>query len=59
MMADENLLLLQVDVNCAGVFLTELQVKLDEAEQMALKGGKKQLHKLEARVSAERHTSQR
>ncbi|KAF7653142.1 hypothetical protein LDENG_00086620 [Lucifuga dentata] len=28
----------------------ELQVKLDEAEQMALKGGKKQLHKLETRV---------
>ncbi|XP_075897746.1 myosin-7-like [Nelusetta ayraudi] len=28
----------------------ELQVKLDEAEQMALKGGKKQLHKLESRV---------
>lgn len=31
--------------------LTELQVKLDETEQMALKGGKKQLHKLETRVS--------
>ncbi|KAM8755414.1 myosin-7B-like isoform 2-T4 [Acanthopagrus schlegelii] len=28
----------------------ELQVQLDEAEQMALKGGKKQLHKLETRV---------
>ncbi|XP_070766011.1 myosin-7B-like [Enoplosus armatus] len=28
----------------------ELQVKLDETEQMALKGGKKQLHKLEMRV---------
>uniref|UniRef100_UPI003AAAB43F myosin-7-like n=1 Tax=Centroberyx gerrardi TaxID=166262 RepID=UPI003AAAB43F len=28
----------------------ELQVKLDEAEQMALKGGKKQLHKMEIRV---------
>ncbi|XP_018545180.1 myosin-7B [Lates calcarifer] len=28
----------------------ELQVKLDETEQMALKGGKKQLHKLETRV---------
>lgn len=55
-MADD-LLLLQVGVNCVGVFLTELQVKLDEAEQMALKGGKKQLHKLEARVSAARHTS--
>lgn len=30
----------------------ELQVKLDEVEQMALKGGKKELHKLEGRVSA-------
>ncbi|CAB1440941.1 unnamed protein product [Pleuronectes platessa] len=28
----------------------DLQVKLDETEQMALKGGKKQLHKLETRV---------
>ncbi|CAJ1085610.1 myosin-7B-like [Xyrichtys novacula] len=28
----------------------ELQIKLDETEQMALKGGKKQLHKLETRV---------
>uniref|UniRef100_A0A8C2WD12 Myosin heavy chain n=1 Tax=Cyclopterus lumpus TaxID=8103 RepID=A0A8C2WD12_CYCLU len=28
----------------------ELQVKLDETEQTALKGGKKQLHKLETRV---------
>lgn len=28
----------------------ELQVKLDEVEQMALKGGKKELHKLEGRV---------
>ncbi|KAG7519536.1 myosin-7B-like [Solea senegalensis] len=28
----------------------ELQVKLDETEQLALKGGKKQLHKLETRV---------
>uniref|UniRef100_A0A667X0C7 Myosin-7B-like n=1 Tax=Myripristis murdjan TaxID=586833 RepID=A0A667X0C7_9TELE len=28
----------------------DMQVKLDEAEQMALKGGKKQLHKLEIRV---------
>ncbi|XP_035770463.1 myosin-6-like [Neolamprologus brichardi] len=28
----------------------ELQVKLDETEQMALKGGKKQLHKLETTV---------
>ncbi|XP_060890208.1 myosin-7B-like [Labrus mixtus] len=33
----------------------ELQVKLDETEQMALKGGKKQLHKLETRVR-ELHT---
>lgn len=31
-------------------FGAELQVKLDETEQMALKGGKKQLHKLESRV---------
>lgn len=38
-------------VDCVHVFETELQVKLDETEQMALKGGKKQLHKLEARVS--------
>ncbi|KAL3975073.1 hypothetical protein ACER0C_023699 [Sarotherodon galilaeus] len=30
----------------------ELQVKLDETEQMALKGGKKQLHKLETTVRA-------
>ncbi|XP_069033862.1 myosin-7B-like [Embiotoca jacksoni] len=30
--------------------MKELQVKLDETEQMALKGGKKQLHKLETRV---------
>lgn len=43
--------LLQVDVNSVSVSLTELQVKLDETEQMALKGGKKQLHKLETRVS--------
>ncbi|KAM6924340.1 myosin-7-like [Xenentodon cancila] len=28
----------------------ELQIKLDETEQMALKGGKKHLHKLETRV---------
>lgn len=35
--------------------MTELQVKLDETEQMALKGGKKQLHKLETRVSPERN----
>uniref|UniRef100_A0A8C4ZH76 Uncharacterized protein n=1 Tax=Gadus morhua TaxID=8049 RepID=A0A8C4ZH76_GADMO len=28
----------------------DLQVRLDESEQMALKGGKKQLHKLESRV---------
>ncbi|XP_074537042.1 myosin-7B-like [Halichoeres trimaculatus] len=33
----------------------ELQVKLDETEQMALKGGKKQLSKLESRVR-ELHT---
>nr|XP_004573299.2 myosin-7B [Maylandia zebra] len=30
----------------------ELQVKLDETEQMALRGGKKQLHKLETTVRA-------
>lgn len=34
--------------------LLELQVKLDEVEQMALKGGKKELHKLEGRVSSEK-----
>lgn len=28
----------------------DLQMRLDEAEQIALKGGKKQLQKLEARV---------
>ena len=28
----------------------DLQQRLDEAEQMALKGGKKELQKLEARV---------
>ncbi|XP_034027771.1 myosin-7B-like [Thalassophryne amazonica] len=28
----------------------ELQLKVDEAEQLAVKGGKKQLHKLESRV---------
>ncbi|CAL8369949.1 unnamed protein product [Lota lota] len=28
----------------------DLQVRLDESEQMAMKGGKKQLHKLESRV---------
>ncbi|XP_075995947.1 myosin-7-like [Genypterus blacodes] len=32
------------------VTVRELQVKLDEAEQTALKGGKKQLYKLEKRV---------
>lgn len=36
-------------------FVSELQVKLDEAEQMALKGGKKQLHKLESRVRMDTH----
>jgi len=30
---------------------TELQGKLEETEQTALKGGKKQLHKMETRVS--------
>uniref|UniRef100_A0A3Q4B8B5 Myosin, heavy chain 7B, cardiac muscle, beta a n=1 Tax=Mola mola TaxID=94237 RepID=A0A3Q4B8B5_MOLML len=35
------------NMECA---VKELQLKLDEAEQMVLKGGKKQLHKLEARV---------
>lgn len=29
----------------------ELQVRLDEAEQVALRGGKKQVQKLEAKVS--------
>lgn len=35
----------------------ELQLKLDETEQMALKGGKKQLLKLENRVSTRRKSS--
>ena len=30
--------------------IKDLQLRLDEAEQLALKGGKKQLQKLEARV---------
>ena len=30
--------------------IKDLQMRLDEAEQLALKGGKKQLQKLEARV---------
>ena len=30
----------------------DLQHRLDEAEQLALKGGKKQIQKLEARVGA-------
>lgn len=38
------------------LFGTELQVKLDETEQMALKGGKKQLHKLESRVRTEQES---
>lgn len=41
------------------LFGTELQVKLDETEQMALKGGKKQLHKLESRVRAEQESEPR
>ncbi|XP_075946618.1 myosin-3-like [Anarhichas minor] len=40
----------RADVNVVVVSLAELQVKLDETEQMTLKGGKKQLHKLETRV---------
>ena len=44
-----RLLLLWMNDLC--LWPTELQVKLDETEQMALKGGKKQLHKLETRVS--------
>lgn len=40
----------ELDINSVSVSLTELQIKLDETEQMALKGGKKQLHKLETRV---------
>ena len=35
--------------------IKDLQMRLDEAEQIALKGGKKQVQKLEARVSAETH----
>lgn len=31
--------------------IKDLQMRLDEAEQIALKGGKKQLQKLETRVS--------
>lgn len=31
----------------------DLQLRLDEAEQLALKGGKKQIQKLEARVCIE------
>lgn len=31
--------------------IKDLQMRLDEAEQIALKGGKKQIQKLEARVS--------
>lgn len=33
------------------ITVKDLQQRLDEAENMALKGGKKQLQKLEARVS--------
>lgn len=32
--------------------IKDLQHRLDEAEQIAMKGGKKQIQKLEARVSA-------
>ncbi|KAF3696369.1 Myosin-7 Myosin heavy chain 7 Myosin heavy chain slow isoform [Channa argus] len=42
--------LFEGDVNSVNVSLTDLQVKLDETEQMALKGGKKLLYKLETRV---------
>ena len=31
--------------------IKDLQMRLDEAEQIALKGGKKQIQKLETRVS--------
>ncbi len=33
--------------------IKDLQHRLDEAEQIAMKGGKKQVQKLESRVSAE------
>ena len=35
----------------------DLQLRLDEAEQLALKGGKKQIQKLETRVLAEGETA--
>ena len=41
----------QVLTVCVCVSALDLQVRLDESEQMALKGGKKQLHKMESRVS--------
>lgn len=34
----------------------DLQQRLDEAESLAMKGGKKQLQKLEARVKSSRQT---
>ena len=34
--------------------IKDLQMRLDEAEQIALKGGKKQVQKLEARVRRDR-----
>lgn len=36
--------------------IKDLQMRLDEAEQIALKGGKKQIQKLEARVSISKNT---
>ena len=35
--------------------IKDLQMRLDEAEQIALKGGKKHIQKLENRVRAQRH----
>lgn len=35
--------------------IKDLQMRLDEAEQIALKGGKKQIQKMENRVSLTEH----
>eukprot|EP00066_Takifugu_rubripes_P028957 XP_011618223.1 PREDICTED: myosin-7B [Takifugu rubripes] len=46
---DSSSMLERIKKNMAST-IKELQVKLDEVEQMALKGGKKELHQLEGRV---------
>ncbi|XP_068184845.1 myosin-7-like isoform X2 [Antennarius striatus] len=46
---DSNSMLERMQKNMAST-VKDLQIKLEEAEQMALKGGKKQLSKLETRV---------